>query len=218
MLPERRGQIWLQLKGLMLLPPENHNDMTGTFHLDKGAGYWLLNEPQITRECCVSAAQQKQESSFQLALHEVCRSLNYFMASTKLWSHSSCSSDIMGFFILMCTVNVYCLVIDFCKLNSVIENIVYPMPRIQDILIEFKDCTVFSVMDIRHAFYTIAIDQESGKLAAFSCEWRKWHFATGLKISPAIFQERISSDLKCVQRTHPYMDDIISDHTMSIVS
>lgn len=105
----------------------------------------------------------------------------------------------------------YRLVIDYRMLNKVIESIVYPMPRIQDILCSFAGCTVFSVMDIRHAYYTIRIDDKSKKLTAFSCELGKFVFnflPQGLSISPAIFMERIYRDLEAIPRTTPFMDDI----------
>ena len=46
------------------------------------------------------------------------------------------------------------LVIDYRKLNDILETVVYPMPRIQDILCKYQGCDVFSVVDIHHAYYT----------------------------------------------------------------
>ncbi len=108
---------------------------------------------------------------------------------------------------------VWCLVSDYRKLNPVVQNVSFPMPCIQDILSEYTGCKVFSVADIRHAFYTIELDTESHKFTAFSCKFGKWQFKflpQGLKISPAVFQEHISTDLKEVKNIHPYMDDIIA--------
>jgi hypothetical protein len=103
------------------------------------------------------------------------------------------------------------LVIDFRQLNKAIDTVVFPMPRIQDILCDFKGCSVFSVMDIRHAYYTIAIDATSRSLTAFSCEFGKYQFRflpQGLSISPAVFQNRIQTDMEDIPRTNPFMDDI----------
>ena len=105
------------------------------------------------------------------------------------------------------------IVVDYRQLNKVVKNVVYPMPRIQDILCDYGGCTIFSVLDIRHAFYTIAIDQESKALTSFSCELGKFQYKflpQGLKISPAIFQERIVKTLNGVPRVGPYIDDILS--------
>jgi hypothetical protein len=106
----------------------------------------------------------------------------------------------------------YRLVVDYRKLNKVIENVVYPIPRVQDILSEYGGCKVFSTVDIRHAFYTVQLDPASREITAFSCELGKWQFRflpQGLKISPAIFQHQIERDLKGIHRTRPYMDDVL---------
>ena len=108
------------------------------------------------------------------------------------------------------------LVVDYRKLNRVIENVTYPMPRIQDILSNYGGCQVFSVMDIRHAYYNIEIEPSSRALTAFSCELGKYQFKflpQGLKISPAVFQDRIQRDLHDIERTTPFMDDIITGHS-----
>ena len=106
------------------------------------------------------------------------------------------------------------IVIDYRALNKVIQNIQYPMPRIQDILTKFHGSTVFSCVDIRHAFYTMEIDDDSRKLTAFSCEMGKFQFKflpQGLKISPSVFQAQIVKDLKGLARIHAYIDDIASN-------
>ena len=112
---------------------------------------------------------------------------------------------------MKCDPNMYRLVIDYRKLNQVIENVVFPMPRIQDILMAWKGCRVFSTVDIRHAFHTVELDEASRAITAFACELGKWQFKflpQGLKISPAIFQQRITDDLSHIPRSNPYMDDI----------
>ena len=105
------------------------------------------------------------------------------------------------------------MVIDYRALNKIIETVVYPMPRIKDILSEYKGCKIFSYVDICHAFYTIQLDPASRKYTAFSCELGKFQFRflpQGLKIAPAVFQGQISQQLSGLKRTNPYMDDIIS--------
>ncbi len=62
------------------------------------------------------------------------------------------------------------LVIDYRKLNDILETVVYPMPRIQDILCKYQGCDVFSVVDICHAYYMIKLDKGSRHVTAFSCE------------------------------------------------
>ena len=105
------------------------------------------------------------------------------------------------------------LVVDYRKLNNIIENVVYPMPRISDIISDYHGCSCFSNVDIRHAYYTIELEQSSRQYTAFSCEFGKYQFKflpQGLKVSPAIFQDQISNDLRGLTGTNPYMDDIIT--------
>ncbi len=120
---------------------------------------------------------------------------------------------------------LYRLVVDYRALNKIIESAVFPIPRIQDIFQQYKGCTAFSSLDIRHAFYTIGIDKQSRHLTAFGCEFGKFQFKflpQGLKISPAVFQNQIEQDLKGLDRINPYIDDIMSgdpgpdDHLRSL--
>lgn len=110
------------------------------------------------------------------------------------------------------------LVIDFRKVNEVLGDSHFPIPRIQDLLVSLQGSDVFSCMDVRHAFYTIELHPDSRAITAFSCEFGKFQFRflpQGLKISPAIFQQRIHTTLAPFPHTDPYMDDI-SVHTKGI--
>ena len=103
--------------------------------------------------------------------------------------------------------------IDYRELNKIIQDVVFPMPRIQDILCEFKGCKVFSYADICHAFFTIELEKESRKFTAFGCELGKFQFKflpQGLKISPSVFQMQIAHDLDGLESTWAYIDDILS--------
>ncbi len=92
-------------------------------------------------------------------------------------------------------------------------HMVYPMPRIQDILCKYQGCDVFSVVDICLTYYMIKLDKGSRHVTAFSCEAGQWQFKflpQGLKISPAVFQGCICNDLRELNSSKPYMDDIIT--------
>ena len=67
---------------------------------------------------------------------------------------------------------------------------VYPMPRIQDILCKYQGYDMFSVVDICHAYYTMKLDKGSRHVTALNCKAGQWQFKflpQGLKISPAVF-------------------------------
>ena len=103
------------------------------------------------------------------------------------------------------------LVVDYRKVNEVLEDANFPIPRIQDLLLDMQGSDVFSVMDIRHAFFTIELHPESRKVTAFSCEFGKFQFRflpQGLKISPAVFQQKIHQTLENLNHSDAYIDDI----------
>ncbi len=105
------------------------------------------------------------------------------------------------------------LVIDYRKLNNILETVVYLMPRIQDILCKYQGCDVFSMVNIHHTYYTIKLDKGSRHITTFSYEAGQWQFKflpQGLKISPAVFQGHICNDLKELNSSKLYMDDIIT--------
>ncbi len=105
------------------------------------------------------------------------------------------------------------LVVDFRRLNSFVEDVTFPMPRISDIMGAYIGCDVFSATDVYHAFYTVRIDKASRHVTAFSCKFGKFQFCflpQGLKISPAVFQRVISTHLAAVLASNPYIDDILT--------
>ncbi len=72
---------------------------------------------------------------------------------------------------------------------------------------------MFSIVDICHAYYTIKLDKGSRHVTVFSCEASQWQFKflpQGLKISPAVFQGHICNDLRELNSSEPYMDNIIT--------
>ena len=110
------------------------------------------------------------------------------------------------------------LVIDYRRVNEILEDADFPIPRIQDLLMDMHGCDVFSAMDIRHAFFTIELHPDSRTVTAFSCEFGKYQFRflpQGLKISPAVFQQKIHSTLAAYQHSDAYIDDI-NTHTKGV--
>ena len=108
------------------------------------------------------------------------------------------------------------LVIDYRQVNKILEDANFPIPRVQDMITQYQGKDTFSVMDVRHAFYTIRIDKASRKVTAFSCEFGKFQFCflpQGLKISPAIFQQTITNVLANLDHSSAYMDDITTATT-----
>ena len=46
-------------------------------------------------------------------------------------------------------------------------------PITEDFIDTFKDCTVFSKLDMNHGYHQFALDEESRKLMTFASPWGK---------------------------------------------
>jgi hypothetical protein len=105
------------------------------------------------------------------------------------------------------------LVVDYRRLNDVIEPDAYPLPLIrsvQDRLLRAKVATVF---DVASGFRNIRMDDASAHLAAFTTPMGLFEptvMPMGLATAPAIFQRFINSLLQPVSHfTFAYLDDIL---------
>lgn len=107
------------------------------------------------------------------------------------------------------------LVVDYRKLNDLIELESYPFPRVDDMIEKTVGCKYFTTLDINSAFWSVAIMKKDRPKTAFVTtnghfEWKVMPF--GFKNSPAIFQRVLSSALKKHKVTNfatNYMDDIL---------
>lgn len=106
------------------------------------------------------------------------------------------------------------LVIDYRKLNSVIEPTSYPMPLIDEILDQMKNSKIFTTLDLYGAFHQIPLEEKSKQYTAFSTSWEKYCFNSvpfGLVSSPYAWLKAILMVLKGLigKNIFVYMDDII---------
>lgn len=107
------------------------------------------------------------------------------------------------------------LMIDFRKLNELIELESYPFSRIDDLIDKTLNCKYFTTLDVNSAFWAVAIAKKDQPKTAFVTlnghfEWKVMPF--GFKNSPAIFQRILSSALNkhnCTRFAMNYMDKIL---------
>lgn len=102
---------------------------------------------------------------------------------------------------------------DYRYLNQKTIPDCYPIPNIENILLQFKGATIYSTLDVVRGYNHIEIREQHRYLTAFTTniglfEWNRMPF--GLKNAPAIFQRLMDRILK----THHdycrvYFDDII---------
>lgn len=112
------------------------------------------------------------------------------------------------------TANDYRLVIDYRRLNDVVEDDKFPIPDINEILDGLGKAKYFSTIDLDQGYYQIPLDKQSRPYTAFSTDdghFQLTRLPMGLKVSPAIFSRlmrMIFGDL-IGRICYVYLDDII---------
>jgi hypothetical protein len=104
-------------------------------------------------------------------------------------------------------------VIDYRQLNLATEDDSHPLPRIEDILLRFGDCALYSIVDLKDAFHQIVLSEDSRNFTCMSTplgtyRWRV--LPQGCKNGPTTFQRIIERSLEKVSDVAvPYFDDIL---------
>lgn len=106
------------------------------------------------------------------------------------------------------------LVIDFRKLNEVVEDDKYPLPDINQILDSLYGKIYFSTLDLNQGYYQIKLKKESRPYTAFTTDdghFQLTRMPMGLKTSPACFSRIMGMALgELVGKVcYVYLDDII---------
>lgn len=97
-------------------------------------------------------------------------------------------------------------------LNKALQRSVYYMPTIDDVLPKLNNAKVFSLVDVKSAFWTLKLDEESSYLTTFETPFGRFRWlrmAYGLSPAPEIFQSRIHEALSGLQGVHCIADDIL---------
>ncbi len=85
------------------------------------------------------------------------------------------------------------MVVDFRALNEATETDGYPLPRIEDMLIQFVKGALFSVIDLKEAFHQFPLREDSRAYTCTSSPMGTYQYTVvcmGLKNGMAIFQRR----------------------------
>lgn len=102
---------------------------------------------------------------------------------------------------------------DYRYLNKKTISDQYPIPNIENIILQFKGAKVYSTLDVVRGYNHIEIDSKDRYLTAFTTniglfEWNRMPF--GLKNAPSIFQRLMDRVLKSHEAyAKAYFDDII---------
>lgn len=121
------------------------------------------------------------------------------------------------------------LVIDYRKLNTVIEDDKFPLPNIDDIIDALAGAKYFSHLDLSQGYYQCLLRPEDRPVTAFSTpsgQYQMTRLPMGLKISPSSFSRLMTIAMSGLDTTKclVYLDDIIvfgksiEDHNRNLIA
>ena len=101
---------------------------------------------------------------------------------------------------------------DFRDLNSKSVPESYPLPCISTFTHKLRGAKIFSKVDLKKAFYNVAIQPETGPLTTTVTLWGTFVYkrlAMGLASAPGTFQRVLDTILQEVDNIYVYLDDIM---------
>lgn len=106
------------------------------------------------------------------------------------------------------------LVIDYRKLNEIIQDDKFPLPNITDILESLSGAVYFSHLDLSQSYYQVTLSPESRKLTAFTTntgQYQMKRMPMGLKTSPSSFSRAMTIAMSGLnyEKCFIYLDDLV---------
>lgn len=102
--------------------------------------------------------------------------------------------------------------VDLRDLNKSLITHTYPLPHTDEVFLKLKDCSVFSVIDLKHAFLQVPLHPDSRQYTAFVTHdglFQYKRIPMGLASAPCSFQRLITEILGNREGVQAYMDDIL---------
>ena len=106
--------------------------------------------------------------------------------------------------------------VNYKKLNSITEDVVQPIPKIQELLKDIGTATIFSTIDLKSGYWQIPMDRACKRYTAFTTpEGGTYQFRVmpfGLKNAPSTFQRFMMHEVlvgNVRNFSTVYLDDII---------
>ena len=101
---------------------------------------------------------------------------------------------------------------DFRDLNERIKRKPFPIPKIQDLLLELEGFKHAFSLDLNMGYYHIKLFPFPRKLYTIVLPWRKYDYQKppiGLCNSLDIFQEKMNELFNGLDYVRPYIDDLL---------
>ena len=104
------------------------------------------------------------------------------------------------------------LCIDSRPLSAVLKCSEYPIPTVDHLLTELSNAKVFTLADIKSAFWHVPLDEPGSLLTTFNTpvgrmKWNRMPF--GISVAREEFQRRIDESLEGQEGTKAISDDIL---------
>lgn len=103
------------------------------------------------------------------------------------------------------------LCVDLRRVNQAVIRERHPMPVIDDVLAKIGKGKVWSVLDIKDAFFLLELEEESRDIVTFITHRGLYRFKRlpfGLVSAPEIFQRKMDEILADCEGTYWYLDDV----------
>lgn len=104
------------------------------------------------------------------------------------------------------------LVIDYRKLNNVIQDDKFPLPNITEVLDSLSGSVYFSHLDLNSSYYQVSLHPNSRKYTAFcSGQFQMTRMPMGLKTSPSAFSRMMNIAMSGLnhEKCLVYLDDLV---------
>mgnify|MGYP003324213398 CR=1 FL=1 len=101
---------------------------------------------------------------------------------------------------------------DFRELNKRIKQKPYPIPKIQDLLLNLEGFQWATSLDLNMGYYHIQLTPNSRRLCTIVMPWGKYEYQSlpkGFSNSPEIFQENMSGLMQGLNFVRAYIDDLL---------
>ena len=101
---------------------------------------------------------------------------------------------------------------DFRELNKRIKRMPYPIPNIQEMMLNLEGFQYATALDLNMGYYHIKLDPDSRKLCTIILPFGKFEYQRlpqGLCNSPDIFQEKMSELFSGFEFVRAYIDDLL---------
>ena len=84
--------------------------------------------------------------------------------------------------------------IDYRHLNSQIKDLPFPLPNIEDRLVDEGKNVLWTIFDLEDGFHQMPLTEESKKLTAFMTPWGVFEWEVlpmGLETAPAAYRQMV---------------------------